>query len=227
MTGDEGLTRATLLSWGLMGVALFLVGYATDDVVLRLLAKPFPVVALLTWTLLRATGPAARPVAIGLALSLVGDVLLELPGLFLPGLVAFLLAHIAYIVGFTRDAPVLRPSLAGPSGVYVTLLLGVLWPGLGELRAPVATYAAVIGTMMWRAAVRATTGRAGVLGLLGASIFALSDTLIALDRFYTPLEGVRPVIILTYWAAQAGIALSLPSSGERHPAGRDSERESH
>ena len=66
--------------------------------------------------------------------------------------------------------------------------------------------------MVWRAAAR--VGHSGAprpgewAGLGGAILFALSDTLIALDRFHAPLAGVRVPIILLYWAGQLGIARS-------------------
>ena len=44
----------------------------------------------------------ASAVLAGLGLSLVGDVALMIPQGFLAGLVAFLLAHLAYLVAFTR-----------------------------------------------------------------------------------------------------------------------------
>ena len=50
---------------------------------------------------------SVMPIILRLALlgSLAGDVFLMLPGLFIPGLVAFLLAHIAYIVRLRQEAP--------------------------------------------------------------------------------------------------------------------------
>ena len=43
-----------------------------------------------------------------------------------------------------------------------------------------------------------------VLG--GSLVFGLSDSLIALDRFHSPLPASAYVILLTYWAGQAAIA---------------------
>jgi alkenylglycerophosphocholine/alkenylglycerophosphoethanolamine hydrolase len=43
---------------------------------------------------------------------------------------------------------------------------------------------------------------------VGAVLFGLSDTLIAIDRFHAPFPGARYAIILLYWAGQAGIAAS-------------------
>jgi uncharacterized membrane protein YhhN len=48
------------------------------------------------------------------------------------------------------------------------------------------------------------------LAAVGAILFGLSDTLIAIERFRTPLPGAPFAIIVLYWAGQAGIAASAP-----------------
>ena len=75
---------------------------------------------------------------------------------------------------------------------------------------PVVVYMLAIGTMMWRAAARsaARQPRRRARPLVGAALFGLSDTLIAIDRFRAPIPGARFAIILLYWAGQAGIAAS-------------------
>lgn len=205
--------RAQLLGWGLVAVGLFLVGLLLDASWLRVFVKPLPVWALAGWILLRParTTPLGRAVVVGLLLSSVGDVLLELEGLFLPGLVAFLLAHVSYLVGFSRSAPRLALPRALPFVAYAGLLVAVLWSGLGAMQVPVAAYAVTISAMMWRASVRVDDPPrvATVLGLCGAAVFAFSDTLIALDRFNEPIEGVRIPIIVTYWLGQLLIAASV------------------
>jgi alkenylglycerophosphocholine hydrolase len=75
-------------------------------------------------------------VMVGLVLSAFGDVLLD-RGLFVPGLLAFLLAHVSYAAGFVAARPQLLPLRAAPflafgGGVYV-LLQG----GLGPMAVPV------------------------------------------------------------------------------------------
>lgn len=198
------------LPWFLLGIALFFVGQALDLLPLRVTVKALPVLAL-AWSV-RDRGVFGRTVAIGLLLGGVGDVVLEL-GYFLPGLVAFLLGHIAYIVAFWRDggeasqasAARLAPLQALPPLVFVGVLSAVCVPAAGSFAGPILVYGLVIGTMIWRAGARA-----GWLAVIGAWVFAFSDAMIAIDRFVTPLEGIRPVIMVTYWAAQLLIALSVP-----------------
>jgi alkenylglycerophosphocholine hydrolase len=204
--------RALLILLGLAGGAGYLVGLALHAPTLRLLAKPLPVLCLAVGV--AASGPDCyrRLITAGLLASVAGDVLLEMPARFLPGLLAFLVAHVLYIAAFVTDAPRLRLARALPFAAWVGLAYARLAPGLGDMRLPVAAYVAVIAIMMWRAAARVGHADPARLakwsGLAGAVLFGLSDTLIAFDRFHAPIGGVRYPIILLYWLGQAGIAAS-------------------
>ena len=156
-------------------------------------------------------------VVIGLAFSLAGDVFLMLPGdLFLPGLLSFLLAHIAYLVAFTSDVPFGRRPLAFLVwfAIAVPMLL-LQWPGVPvSLRIPVVFYTLFILAMAGQAASRALTLRVpgAWTAAIGAALFVLSDTMLGLDRF-RPGVNLWPVLVLgTYYAAQWLIALSTRAS---------------
>src|SRR6266542_5398982 len=75
---------------------------------LEYLAKPAVMVVLFLW-LWSSTGLSGAPLwfGLGILLSLTGDVLLmiSLDRLFLAGLVVFLLAHVAYLIGFNIPVP--------------------------------------------------------------------------------------------------------------------------
>jgi alkenylglycerophosphocholine hydrolase len=186
-------------------VLAFAVAIALGFSALALLAKPLPVIVLALGVFAHARGPLRRGVTIGLLASGVGDLLLGLD-LFLPGLAAFLGAHLAYTVGFLADTRVLSASRALPFAVWGGLLLERLWPGLGGLALPVAFYVVAICAMMWRAAARVGRRSGAVWGLIGAVSFGLSDSLIAWDRFRTKLPGVAVPVMLFYWLGQAGLA---------------------
>jgi uncharacterized membrane protein YhhN len=195
-----------------MGAALvYLVGLAAGVRAVCLPAKPLPALAMAVWVGLRCIRWPGRLTAAGLAVSAVGDLLLE-TGLFLPGLLAFLTAHVAYLAAFVADEH--RPAFARglPFLAWGAGAFALLRPGLGGLALPVAVYVAVICTMMWRAAARvgspAVPPLAAVLGLAGAVAFGASDTLIAFDRFSAPIPGVRWPIMILYWLGQWGIAAS-------------------
>jgi uncharacterized membrane protein YhhN len=201
----------TLAGIGIATAVLFFVGLAADVPALRLATKPVPAVVLAAWVFLTCREAPGWLTAAGLGLSAVGDGLLE-GGLFLPGLFAFLAAHLAYIgVFLSADR---RPALgrALPFLAWGTLALALLRPRLGSLAAPVTGYVAVICSMMWRAAARVgsagTPPLAALLGLAGAVAFGASDTLIAFDRFAAPIPGAAWPIMLLYWLGQCGIAAS-------------------
>ena len=188
---------------------------------LWLVVKPLPVLCLVWWVIGAPKTAYRDRLAAGLALSLVGDVLIEWS--FVAGLTAFLLAHIAYTAAFLADTR--RPHLlrAVPIAAYGAGMTAFLGGGLGEMRPAVVAYVIAICSMVWRAAAR--VGRSGVprpgewAALAGAVLFALSDTLIAFDRFHSPIAGVQLPIILLYWAGQLGIAMSAATGGRKGPRG--------
>lgn len=192
------------------GIALFVAASAAGASTLRLLAKPLPVLALAFAVAMAPGGPFAlrRGVFLGLLFSAAGDVLLDLD-LFLPGLLAFLAAHVAYVVAFLSDTKTAAPLRALPFAIWGGLLFTHIQPRLGSLAGPVVVYVVAICTMMWRAAARVGSGpgsRGAWAGLLGAVSFGLSDSLIASDRFGAPIPHASAPIMAFYWLGQAGIA---------------------
>jgi len=179
------------------------------------LCKPLTTALLLGLALL-AQGSGARyqaAVAVGLTLSLFGDVFLMLPGdRFVAGLASFLLAHVAYLVAFTAGVPLgTAPWLLAPYALAGAAVLRLVWPRLRRLRGPVLLYVAVIVAMAWQAAAGAWTLRTtpALLAAAGAALFVASDALLALNRFRTPFRSAQALVMSTYVAAQWLIALSV------------------
>ena len=148
----------------------------------------------------------------GLICSLAGDVFLMLPReRFVAGLVCFLFAHLFYIAAFTTDGA-RTPSVWGAVilVLYGTLMLRLLWPHLGKLKAPVSVYVAVILLMAWQALNRwmAMGDAGGALALAGALLFVASDSALAWNRFRAEFKSAQAVVLGTYFAAQWLIALS-------------------
>lgn len=178
--------------------------------------KPLTTALLLVLALATPPHGAARyqlAVAIGLALSLIGDVLLMLPGdRFVPGLSSFLLAHLAYLVAFTADVPLAAaPVLFALFAVFGLAILALLWRGLGRLQVPVALYVLVIVSMAGQAAGRAWLLRnpAATLAASGAALFVASDTLLSVNRFRRPFPCAQTLILGSYFLAQWLIAASV------------------
>ena len=199
---------------GLAGAALFLYGRITDDTQLSLLTKGIPVIALLLWLRQAPAGTYRRWIGIGLVFSLAGDILLDWPGdLFVFGLGAFLIGHLAYLRAYVSDSrlpalPALLLALIAGGAMFAILASS----GLGELLIPVACYATAISLMLWRALARLghpqLQPRSTWLAAGGAALFVLSDSLIGIDRFVTSFDAAPYAIILTYWLGQWGIAAS-------------------
>lgn len=166
----------------------------------------------------------SRRVLTGLIFSLAGDTLLmfNAPGreyFFLLGLAAFLCAHLAYILAFwgyeknLRGAFHHQPLLALPFLIFLGVFLSYLWPGIpAGLKIPVALYSSVIIAMSMACfQLRPKLNGKLFLGLFsGVLLFVISDSLIAISKFspgnQPAPEFVRPMIMITYLAAQYLIA---------------------
>jgi uncharacterized membrane protein YhhN len=181
---------------------------------LALVSKPVPALALAAAVLWPGGSTPARLVGAGLLASAAGDLLLEWPTLFLPGLIAFLLAHVAYASAFVARERRPRLARALPFVVWLSAMGAWLRPGLGAMKVPVLVYMVAIGAMMWRAAALAGgEHRGGWRALSGAVLFGASDSLIAAHRFRAPIEGVDVPIMVLYYAGQVLIAASAGTAG--------------
>ncbi|MEO8123558.1 MAG: lysoplasmalogenase [Burkholderiales bacterium] len=182
--------------------------------------KPATTLLIIAWAWPRgADAPTVRRwVRIGLWLSLAGDVFLMWPQQgFLPGLVSFLLAHLAFIVAFTRRVPIVARSQ--PFALYAfvaAVLLWQLWPGVpAALRRPVLAYVVCLAAMAAQAGVvwlvaRGSEGEALARNAaIGGVLFMASDTLLAFNKFNAPIPLSALLILATYWAALSLIAASL------------------
>ena len=203
-----------------MGAAAYLYGVHMQSTLLCLLSKPMPVLALLGWLQQAPSGPYRRWICIGLMFSVLGDILLAWPvDMFVFGLGAFLVAHLAYLNAYLLDCrrlallPLVLALIAGAS------LLGVMASsGLGDLLIPVCVYAMAISAMLWRALARLGTQvpqKSALLAAAGALIFVVSDSLIGIDRFVVRFSAAPYLIILFYWLGQWGIAASVFSQSKR------------
>lgn len=146
---------------------------------------------------------------VALVFSLIGDVFLMLPGnYFIPGLASFLVAHLFYIALF-RQGQAWFPSKKALASVLAVgaSMYAVIWGGLGDpiLKGAVAAYVCVIALMAAQAIGRATAsprdGGASWVAL-GACIFMVSDSLIAINKFVTPVPLSSLWILATYYVAQ-------------------------
>ena len=152
---------------------------------------------------------------IGLALSMLGDIFLMLPKeQFIAGLVAFLLAHVAYIIGFNLTLP---PTTAVGLGLaiivaaigrelYKHISAGLEKQGKVALQKPVLAYTTVIALMMVSALMTFFrpdwTFGAALTVSIGAALFMLSDAILAWNKFVTPIKYGRVKNMAAYHLGQ-------------------------
>jgi sterol desaturase/sphingolipid hydroxylase (fatty acid hydroxylase superfamily)/uncharacterized membrane protein YhhN len=209
MQGRIGMGEALLIECGALSMACAALGWVD----LHRVFKPLAMLVAMA-VVFQARPRGMHWLLAALAASLAGDVFLMFPGYFIPGLVAFLLAHLAYIALFRQGVGWLpsRSALMAVVGV-AGVMYAVLWFGglPAGLRAPVAAYVVAIALMAAQAIGRATVLRDGpsVLVAVGAVSFMLSDTLLAINRFVTPLPMSQVWVLSTYYSAQCLIVAGL------------------
>lgn len=141
-----------------------------------------------------------------------GDILLMFQDkkslFFLLGLSSFLLAHIFYIIFLhkVRLAEKIKPRLWTllVIAIYYSVLITFLSPWLGDMRLPVRVYGMVISFMLLLALhlLFLANRKAGLYIAIGAILFVLSDSLLAINKFYQSFEAAGFLIMLTYGLAQ-------------------------
>ncbi len=163
----------------------------------------------------------------GFIFSLAGDVLLLLPNqrFFIPGLAAFLLVHVCYIVGLNSALPP-RPALAlfvvvAPLGLalFRGIALGLRRRQQTALLIPVALYSLILSLMLFSAWVTLfrpewSPLRRGIV-IAGASLFFASDAMLARNLFVTQSSSpsARLRVMMTYHLGQIALAASIASIG--------------
>jgi uncharacterized membrane protein YhhN len=148
----------------------------------------------------------------GLIFSLAGDVFLMLPSdRFIQGLVSFFVAHLFYIAALIFEGgQETHFRIIFAFMLYGMLMVQLLWPHLGKMRLPVLAYMLVILMMGWTATGRwiGTKQPGSLFAFLGAILFIISDSALAVDRFKGHFTKAQVYILTTYFAAQWLIALS-------------------
>ncbi|WP_432221672.1 lysoplasmalogenase [Flavobacterium sp. TMP13] len=163
-----------------------------------------------------------RLLLVGLILSWLGDILLlfeEVKDIyFILGLLSFLVAHISYTLVFKKQKENLnhKKELLYGIGltiivVYLITLLTLLFPTLADLKIPVIIYSIVISVMLLFAFKGYFVWKSpeNKIILVGAIIFVASDSILAIDKFYEPVEKATFWIMSTYLIAQYLISTSI------------------
>jgi uncharacterized membrane protein YhhN len=191
------------------------IGIAIDVPFLHFVAKPMliPILILLLY-FSKNTVPHKKLMVTGLFFSWLGDIFLLFDAkddlFFIFGLVCFLTTHFFYIIYFLKipssTVSLLKkqPWLVLLIIAYGAVLVWLLYPHLGDLKIAVIVYASVICTMLLCSLhiFLKVNSPANLFYLAGAAFFVLSDSLLAINKFYQPFAFAGVFIMLTYCAAQ-------------------------
>lgn len=200
-------------------VSLFeIVFVTTNNQTLRYFTKPL-IIPLLAAIYISYQQPRKSIfkdyILLGLFFSWAGDVLLQAPNLFIPGLLSFLTAHVFYIIYFAKTKSnqhsffKLRPIMLIAVMAYLVEFMNILWPTLGPMRIPVLIYGITISTMLsaalWQ--YQKLENKTALYFIIGATLFVTSDSLLALNMFKENFSMAGILIMSTYILAQLFIVL--------------------
>ncbi|MEN8250963.1 MAG: lysoplasmalogenase [Bacteroidota bacterium] len=204
--------RKNLILWILFVVATTIelltqiYEWETVNMVVKPLLMPF--LALFFLFSIKQKEKLAYLVVVALFFSWVGDVLLIYKvdnRFFLPGLISFLITQLLYIYIFYQSSEGFKPKLFTYSTAFLMILYGALldllmWSKLGSMKIPVAVYTMVIMLMGISALFRKAKGASHVL--VGAMLFIASDSILAVNKFYEPINAAGFWTMITYILAQ-------------------------
>ncbi|XP_076823288.1 lysoplasmalogenase TMEM86B-like [Clavelina lepadiformis] len=159
---------------------------------------------------------------IGLCLSMFADAALvyqdNLP-IFLIGIGLFFTAHMAYVFAFGWKDFKLKLMILCAVAAVVThqSVAHNMKNDLPEvLKTSGIFYTLAIFSMIWRALARLDFGQMernnwrDVSAGIGAILFVISDIILCVNKFVTSIHAAGYIVMTTYYAAQLGIALSVP-----------------
>jgi len=197
---------------GIAFIVLETIGIAWISIAVKTLIIP-----LLIWLYLRFTrGHWNRfhsLIITALVFSWIGDIFLQMTqfqdSFFLVGLGSFLVTQLIYMIAFfnTPGKNILffkKSYLLLPVVIFGWGILWLLSDGLGDMKLPVTVYTVVILSMLLAAINREqkVDRQSYLLVLVGAILFVLSDSMIAINMFTQPFELARIAIMGSYITAQ-------------------------
>lgn len=218
----------------LLGLYLFLLATLADISFIlngeneyRFFSKPLILIGLILY-FFQITKPISstllsKSILAALIFSWIGDVLLMWSDLFVFGLGSFLMAHVCYIIGFKvaqkssdKIESVNFLKLFGfnlPIYLTAAFLYYLIHSNLGALKIPVIVYILVIVSMLSTA--RERFGKVSPSSFwqvfIGASLFFISDGIIAISRFYQNFPESGVLIMGTYALGQLLIVMGIRS----------------
>lgn len=162
--------------------------------------KVIPALSLAALAFISVSGSRGKLLFTSLLFCAAADVAMEIAEgtYFVIGLGLFLIAQIMFIITFSRDlkAQKVRAPVIAMLIVYATMMAFVLTPHLKEMTIPVYIYLTAITLMAIFAALR---GSNNDFTLYGAIAFVVSDSILAIDKFMSPILAAPYLIMITYY----------------------------
>lgn len=193
-----------------------------ENRVLLFIAKPATLLFLILWSI-QITGWHGSMLWFGLGLlfSLGGDIaLLFSARWFLLGLASFLLAHVAFIIGFNSPLPGFNfysVLIAVMVALVASRVLRSIRPGIVRLPSarvmlPASTAYGMALTLMWLSALltffnAAWVSNASLWAAVGGCFFFVSDSTLSYDRFVKKFPHGRFWVHVTYHLGVVGILI--------------------
>ncbi|MFL0161465.1 lysoplasmalogenase [Aquirufa salirivi] len=179
---------------------------------IRYIAKPALMLLLMAYVFTSKDVERKPTILLALFFAWLGDVFLMIPGssplFFQLGLGGFLIMQWIYIDMFRKQISKVLSPVNGMTlivSIYVIGLLSLLLPSMNlALAVPVIIYAFSLGTMLWFASQRkSSVSRWNYQIILsGATLFVVSDSLLAMNKFYYSFPGNSFWVMSTYILAQ-------------------------
>jgi len=206
---------------------LQIVSQIFSPTILNFVSKPMLVISLAAYYS-QSVPLLNKTFLFALIFSWLGDVFLlfeQYNGLFfMAGLGSFLFAQLFLIFSY-RQLSSAKDEFQGTQRVRLSfpfILVGsglvvILYPKLGDLKIPVIVYALVLTLMVLQSIFRlgSTNSKSFWLVFFGAAFFMLSDSLLAINKFYAPLSFAGVSVMTTYIAAIYLIVTGVIAHHER------------
>lgn len=190
---------------------------AKNPSILAAAIKILPIISLCGFVIMQGVNPHDynSHILLGLIFSMFGDIFIVWEhSHFYFGVISFGIAHLCYAsaFGFTPVNPLVLVGL-----LILTLnTYSLYFPNLnGSLMGTVAGYMLMISVMIWRAitglqvSLRSQAWQwTKLCACVGAISFGFSDFILGVNKWYFPIPYARVIVMVTYYSAQLGFALS-------------------
>ena len=195
---------------------LYVIGILLDNDFIKFISKPLIMLSLLLYYI-KSVQRKSKLFIGAVLFSFLGDILLLFDSelFFMLGLVSFLIAHILFIsmvVGMLNKSSIQQKIFATMPFMFTYVgLLVLLKESLGEMLIPVVIYGLVISVFGVVSLLNhlILKSKASQYLIFGAAFFVVSDSLLAINKFYESQEYYPVIVIITYIIAQYLICKSV------------------